>query len=46
MLVLVSPNTLEGAKQAILGGADIIDCKNPAEGSLGANFPWIISEMK
>ena len=25
---------------------DYIDCKNPDEGSLGANFPWIISEMK
>lgn len=46
MKLLVSPNTIEGAKQAILGGADIIDCKNPAEGSLGANFPWVISEMR
>ena len=28
------------------GGADIVDVKNPKEGSLGANFPWIISSVK
>ncbi len=28
------------------GGADIIDVKNPTEGSLGANFPWIISNIQ
>jgi len=27
------------------GGADIIDVKNPSEGSLGANFPWVIKEI-
>ncbi len=27
------------------GGADIIDVKNTSEGSLGANFPWIIQEV-
>ncbi|MDK2891216.1 MAG: (5-formylfuran-3-yl)methyl phosphate synthase, partial [Methanoculleus sp.] len=26
--------------------ADIIDVKKPSEGSLGANFPWIIREIK
>jgi uncharacterized protein (UPF0264 family) len=28
------------------GGADILDVKNPLEGSLGANFPWIIAQVK
>ncbi|MEM4472639.1 MAG: (5-formylfuran-3-yl)methyl phosphate synthase [Archaeoglobaceae archaeon] len=45
MLVLVSPKNLEEAIEAIEGGADIIDVKNPAEGSLGANFPWVIREV-
>ncbi|MEM2426360.1 MAG: (5-formylfuran-3-yl)methyl phosphate synthase, partial [Archaeoglobaceae archaeon] len=45
MLVLVSPKNLSEAIEAIEGGADIIDVKNPAEGSLGANFPWVISEV-
>lgn len=45
MLVLVSPKNLTEALEAIEGGADIIDVKNPAEGSLGANFPWVISEV-
>jgi uncharacterized protein (UPF0264 family) len=45
MLVLVSPKNLGEALEAIAGGADIIDVKNPAEGSLGANFPWVISEI-
>ncbi len=44
--LLVSPRSIEGARQAIQGNADIIDCKNPDEGSLGANFPWIIKDMK
>ncbi len=45
MLVLVSPKNLSEALEAIEGGADIIDVKNPAEGSLGANFPWVISDV-
>lgn len=32
--------------EAISGGADIIDVKNPKEGPLGANFPWVIKEIK
>ncbi len=43
--LLVSPRSLEEAQAAILGNADIIDVKNPAEGSLGANFPWIIRDI-
>ena len=46
MKLLVSPRTIEGAIEAINGGADIVDCKNPDEGSLGATFPWIIGAVK
>lgn len=46
MKLLVSPADLEEAKAAIAGGADIIDLKNPREGSLGASFPWIIRQVK
>ncbi len=42
MKLLVSPVDAEEAEEAIKGGADIIDIKNPREGSLGANFPWVI----
>jgi uncharacterized protein (UPF0264 family) len=34
------------AAQAIAGGADIVDVKNPNEGPLGANFPWVIRRIK
>lgn len=34
------------AKEAIIGGADIIDVKNPVEGSLGANYPWVITKIR
>jgi len=44
--LLISPKNLEEAKIVIEGKADYIDCKNPKEGSLGANFPWIIKGMK
>ncbi len=46
MKVLVSPRDIEEAKVAIRGKADIIDVKNPKEGSLGANFPWVIRAIK
>ena len=42
MRLLVSPMNLEEAQRALQGGADILDVKNPREGSLGANFPWAI----
>jgi uncharacterized protein (UPF0264 family) len=29
-----------------MGGADIIDVKNPKEGPLGASFPWIIKRVR
>ncbi len=44
MRLLVSPRDVEEAKRS--GAADIIDVKRPAEGSLGANFPWIIRAVK
>ncbi len=40
--MLVSPMNIVEAQAALDGGADIIDVKNPREGSLGANFPWAI----
>jgi uncharacterized protein (UPF0264 family) len=44
--LLISPQNPKDAIEAIAGGADIIDVKNPQEGSLGANFPWVIHEIK
>ena len=46
MKLLISPQNLEEAIEALSGGADIIDVKNPKEGPLGANFPWVIKEIK
>ncbi|MFO7966255.1 MAG: (5-formylfuran-3-yl)methyl phosphate synthase [Archaeoglobaceae archaeon] len=46
MKILISPMDSKEAIESIEGGADIIDVKNPAEGSLGASFPWIIREIK
>jgi (5-formylfuran-3-yl)methyl phosphate synthase len=37
---------IKEAQEAIAGGADIIDVKNPAEGALGANYPWVIRQIK
>lgn len=45
MKLLVSPVDAEEAQEAVKGGADIIDVKNPAEGSLGASFPWVIRRV-
>ncbi len=33
-------------EEAIAGGADIIDVKNPMEGALGASFPWVIKRIR
>jgi uncharacterized protein (UPF0264 family) len=46
MKVLVSPKDVAEAQAVIRGNADIIDVKNPKEGSLGANFPWVIRAIK
>jgi uncharacterized protein (UPF0264 family) len=44
--LLISPKDELEALEAITGGADIIDVKNPLEGSLGANYPWVIKKIK
>jgi uncharacterized protein (UPF0264 family) len=44
--LLISPKNETEAVEAIAGGADIIDVKNPQEGPLGANFPWIIRQIR
>ncbi len=46
MLLLISPINIDEAQEAINGGADIVDVKNPKEGSLGANFPWVIENIR
>jgi len=46
MKLLISPTDEEEAAEGIAGGADIIDVKNPKEGALGANFPWVIKRIK
>ena len=45
MKLLISPTDEKEAEEAIAGGADIIDVKNPKEGSLGASFPWVIKRI-
>jgi uncharacterized protein (UPF0264 family) len=44
--LLISPKNETEAVEAIAGGADIIDVKNPKEGPLGANFPWVIKRIR
>jgi uncharacterized protein (UPF0264 family) len=44
--LLISPVDEKEAVEVIAGGADIIDVKNPKEGALGANFPWVIKRIR
>jgi uncharacterized protein (UPF0264 family) len=44
--LLVSPIDEQEALEAVAGGADIIDVKNPKEGTLGASFPWVIKRVR
>jgi len=46
MKLLVSVANVREALAAVAGGADIIDVKNPAEGSLGAGFPAVIRAVR
>jgi uncharacterized protein (UPF0264 family) len=46
MKVLISIRSPNELTACIEGGADIIDLKNPDEGSLGAAAPWFIKEVK
>jgi uncharacterized protein (UPF0264 family) len=46
MKILASIKNIEEIENAVRGGADIIDLKNPEEGSLGAAAPWDIKSLK
>jgi (5-formylfuran-3-yl)methyl phosphate synthase len=48
LLLLISPDGVEEALDCAKAAdhLDIVDVKNPAEGSLGANFPWVIREIR
>lgn len=46
MRLLVSVTGAHEARAAVDGGADIIDVKNPAEGSLGAPRPGVIERVR
>jgi (5-formylfuran-3-yl)methyl phosphate synthase len=46
MQLMISVVSAQEAQDAILGGAGILDVKNPAEGSLGAQPPQIIREIR
>lgn len=45
MRLLISPVNLDEALTVARAGADIVDLKNTAEGSLGASFPWVLREV-
>ncbi len=46
MKLLISVTTQDEVAAALQGGADIIDVKNPAEGALGASFPWVLRRVR
>jgi uncharacterized protein (UPF0264 family) len=46
MKILASIKSVDEIEAAVRGGADIIDLKNPEEGSLGAAAPWDIKTLK
>lgn len=48
MLLLISPDSVEEAVDCAKAAEylDIVDVKKPDEGSLGANFPWVIREIR
>ena len=45
MRLMISVVSTDEARQALQGGAKILDIKNPAEGSLGAQSPGLIREI-
>jgi uncharacterized protein (UPF0264 family) len=45
MKLLISVVSAEEARIAVKGKPHILDIKNPDEGSLGAQFPWILKEI-
>lgn len=46
MHLMISVVSVAEARDALAGGAAILDVKNPAEGSLGAQFPRVIQQIK
>jgi (5-formylfuran-3-yl)methyl phosphate synthase len=44
--LLISSADEKEAAEAVAGGADIVDVKNPWEGALGASFPWTIRSIR
>lgn len=48
VLLLISPDGVEEALACAKAAEhlDIVDVKKPDEGSLGANFPWVIREIR
>lgn len=48
LLLLISPDGVEEALDCAKAAEhlDIVDVKKPDEGSLGANYPWIIREIR
>ncbi|GAA1983795.1 (5-formylfuran-3-yl)methyl phosphate synthase [Kitasatospora viridis] len=48
MLLLISPDSVEEALDCAKAAEhlDIVDVKKPDEGSLGANYPWVIREIR
>lgn len=46
MQLMISVVSAGEAEEALAGGADILDVKNPVEGSLGAQFPRIIQQIR
>ena len=45
MQLMISVVSAEEARVAAANGADILDVKNPAEGSLGAQSPRVIKQV-
>jgi len=45
MRLLVSVRSAQEARRALIGGADIIDVKDPSQGPLGAPSPRVLSEV-
>jgi uncharacterized protein (UPF0264 family) len=46
MRLMISVTSEEEAREALLGGAEILDVKNPDEGSLGAQSPEVIRNIR
>ncbi len=46
MMLMVSVQDLDEAREAVGGGADIVDVKNLKEMTVGSNFPPVIREVR